>query len=178
MGMRTRRENSLRGTTAYNSGVSYVVEGNTVRSVRADAALRAAHAEQERRRKQQEENAVREERVVYAEKQRAMSMDLPFLMMLTVAIAATVFIVYNYLSLQADIDQRMASVKKLEVQLENLRTENDALEQSIDTSVDLNYIYKIAVNELGMVHAGKDNVIQYSKTESEYVRQNEDIPEN
>ena len=28
-----------------------------------------------------------------------------------------------------------------------------------------------------MVHAGKDNIITYDKTESEYVRQNEDITE-
>ena len=31
--------------------------------------------------------------------------------------------------------------------------------------------------DLGMVYANKDQVIMYNKTESEYVRQYEDIPE-
>ena len=60
--------------------------------------------------------------------------------------------------------------------LDRIRTENDNFEKSIDTSVDLNYVYSVAVNELGMVHVGQDNIIQYEKTESEYVRQYEDIP--
>ena len=70
----------------------------------------------------------------------------------------------------------MDNIKSMETRLERLRTENDALEQSIDNSVDLNYVYQVAVNELGMVHAGSDNVILYDKTESEYVRQYENIP--
>ena len=157
---------------------TYVVEGNTVKSVvvREDV-LRRAHAEQERRRRQQEQNEERAQKRAYAQR-NARPMDLFYLLMMSLAVIAMAVIIFNYLSLKSSIDQRMVSVKSLEVQLENLRTENDALEQSIDTSVDLNHVYDVAVNELGMVHAGKDNVIQYTKTESEYVRQNEDIPKN
>ena len=57
------------------------------------------------------------------------------------------------------------------------QAENDALETSINTSIDLNEIYEIATKELGMVYANKDQVLLYDKTESEYVRQYEDIPE-
>ena len=64
----------------------------------------------------------------------------------------------------------------MESQLDTLRTENDALEKSIDTSVNLNEIYNIATTKLGMVRVGQDNIIQYDKTESEYVKQYEDIP--
>ena len=70
----------------------------------------------------------------------------------------------------------MNSIKTLETRLDTLRTENDALEKSIDTSVDLNKVYEVATNELGMVRVGQDNIIQYDKTESEYVKQYEDIP--
>ena len=52
-----------------------------------------------------------------------------------------------------------------------------SLETSINTSIDLNEIYEIATKELGMVYAKKDQVLLYDKTESEYVRQYEDIPE-
>ena len=51
------------------------------------------------------------------------------------------------------------------------------LETRINTSIDLDNIYKIATEELGMVYANKGQVRMYNKTESEYVRQYEDIPE-
>ena len=42
--------------------------------------------------------------------------------------------------------------------------------------MSLDHVYQVATEELGMVYAGKDQVLLYDKTESEYVRQNEDIP--
>ena len=134
----------------------------------ADTARRR-NAEERRRRTQP---AARSQRRAGAE----LSISLPLLTLLTVAVIATLFLCYRYLCLNASIDARMDHIEQLEAQLENLKTENDALEQSIDTSVDLNYVYDVAVNELGMIHAGKDNIISYDKTESEYVRQYEDIP--
>lgn len=59
-----------------------------------------------------------------------------------------------------------------------LKTENDALQTNINTSVDLDHVYKVATEELGMVYANKNQILQYDKTESEYVRQNEDIPKH
>ena len=72
---------------------------------------------------------------------------------------------------------RMDTIKALEQQLDTLKAENDALETSINTSVDLDHVYKVATEELGMVYAGKDQVLLYNQTESEYVKQYEDIPE-
>ncbi len=60
--------------------------------------------------------------------------------------------------------------------MEQLKAENDATETRINTSIDLDYIYKVATEELGMVYANRDQVLLYDKTESEYVRQYEDIP--
>ena len=44
--------------------------------------------------------------------------------------------------------------------------------------MDLDYIYDVATKELGMVYANKDQILLYDKTESEYVRQYEDVPEH
>lgn len=41
----------------------------------------------------------------------------------------------------------------------------------------MNHIYDVATNELGMVYASEDQIVHYEKSEREYVRQNEDIPE-
>ena len=98
-------------------------------------------------------------------------------MVLTAAVIITLYICYSYLCLQSSISSHMENVEQLETRYETLKAENDALESSINTSVDLNYVYNVAINELGMVHAGKDSIINFDKTESEYVRQYEDIPE-
>ena len=60
--------------------------------------------------------------------------------------------------------------------VEQIRSENDALETRINTSIDLDHIYDVAVRELGMVSANRGQIIRYKNTESEYVRQYEDIP--
>ena len=49
----------------------------------------------------------------------------------------------------------MHNIEHLEAQLEKMKTENDALETSINSSIDLNKIYEIATKELGMVYAGE-----------------------
>ena len=72
---------------------------------------------------------------------------------------------------------RLNHIERLEESIEKLKGDNDALLTRINTSVDLDYVYKVATEELGMVYANKDQVRLYNKTESEYVRQYEDIPE-
>ena len=48
----------------------------------------------------------------------------------------------------------------------------------IVTYVDVDYIINTALNELGMVVAGKDQVTFYDNTPSEYMNQLNDIPED
>ena len=82
----------------------------------------------------------------------------------------------NYLQLQAETTSRMKHIASLETQLENLRKENDDHYTRIMTSVNLDYIRDVAVNELGMVYAGPDQVVLYDNGTDDYVRQNEEIP--
>ena len=106
---------------------------------------------------------------------------LAVLIVLAVLVAAAVCALYicvNYIHIQSGMTGRMDTIKTLEQQLDTLKAENDALETSINTSVDLDYVYKVATEELGMVYANKDQVRLYNKTESEYVRQYEDIPKH
>ncbi|RKD31501.1 FtsB/FtsL family cell division protein [Lacrimispora algidixylanolytica] len=109
-------------------------------------------------------------------REKALQMDLPYVLMLTVAVVCTLCICIRYLQLQSSITTNIHGIGVQEAQLEKLRTENNALEISIKTSVDLDHVYKVATEELGMVYANKDQILHYDKTESEYVRQNEDIP--
>lgn len=110
--------------------------------------------------------------------EKALYMDLPYVMMLTIAAVCVLFICVNYLHVQSSISTRIHHIEALEQSLETLKAENDALETRINTDIDLDHIYQVATEELGMVYANRNQVLLYDKTESEYVRQYEDIPKH
>lgn len=158
--MAARKNVRSYGNTAY-------VQGNTVRKV-APARMPARTPDEVRR--PSVNHRVRRNR------EKALHMDLPYVIMLTIAAVCTLCLCVNYIHLQSSITASLHGIEALESQLETLKTENDALEMNIHTSVDLDHVYKVATQELGMVYANKDQILHYDKTESEYVRQNEDIP--
>ena len=121
----------------------------------------------------------RSDRKVSPRKHRnaAIGIDMPYLVMLILAAGAAMFILFSYIKVQSSISSCLKTIETQEKQLELLKSENDALQTSINTSVDLDYIYKVATEELGMVYAGKNQIIRYDKTESEYVRQYANIPD-
>ncbi len=105
-------------------------------------------------------------------------MNLPYLVMFMAAACCMLYICVSYIHIQSDMTARMDSIKNLEQELTTLKTQNNALETKINTYVDLDHVYKVATEELGMVYANKDQVLMYNRTESEYVRQYEDIPKH
>lgn len=145
------------------------VEGNTVRKLRPNQA--PAREEKEGRKVRRKVDYT-----VRRNQEKALQMDLPFLVMLTVAAICTLYVCVAYLQVQSSITSRIHNIETYEKELELLKSENDALETSINTYVDLDYVYQVATEELGMVYANKNQVIMYNKTESEYVRQYDDIP--
>ncbi len=108
--------------------------------------------------------------------QSIVQMDFSFLFILTIATVISLAFCVTYLQKQIDISKRMKNVITYELDYITLKSQNDAFATSIDTSVDLEYIYKVATEKLGMIYANKDQVILFEKPESEYVNQNEDIP--
>lgn len=42
---------------------------------------------------------------------------------------------------------------------------------------DLDYVYRVAVEELGMVYPNNNQIITFEKVEESYVRQYADIPD-
>ena len=163
MPARTSRPAANRRYAATNV---YVTEGS---------AARAARPLEKPRRRVRRVQRLRP-RYVVAERTASVSITPAVTFLLVLAVAAALFVGYRYLCLKSSLDTHMNRIKTLESQLDVMRTENDSLEKSIDTSVDLNHVYNVAIHELGMVHVGQDNIVQYNKTESEYVRQYENIP--
>lgn len=161
--------------------VRYVTDGNAVRKLAPEKRSQQDERRALRQRAEYDRHMEELERQQNARmerlRQKYVTVDRPFLLFLAVCMIATLYICFNYIQVQTDINTRISSIESKKRQFDRLKSENDALQNSIDTSVDLNEIYRVATQELGMVYAGKDQVITYDKTESEYVRQYEDIPQ-
>jgi cell division protein FtsB len=148
---------------------NYSIEGNTARSLQAVPGYREDE-EYERRQ--------RPVRKVRKKPKAKVGVDLFAMLFLTVAIILTVYTCVEYLGVQSRVSAMNKQIAKLEDNLLKMRNENDAALTSLNTSLDLNYIYKVATEELGMVYPKDNQVISYKSNLSDYVRQYEDIPED
>lgn len=146
------------------------VYGNTVRA--AEPKRAPVRPQRPSERPQKVSHSVRRNQ------EKALHMDLPYVVMLTFAAVCALYICVSYLHVQSSITGRIHHIEQLEKELEQLKSENDALQTRINTEIDLDHVYKVATEELGMVYANRKQVILYDKTESEYVRQYEDIPKH
>ena len=109
--------------------------------------------------------------------EKALRLSTPFVLFVTAAALTVVGICVQYLGLQTAISRHIDKIQELQGNISDLRRENRALETDIETYYNLDRIYAIATQELGMVYADPGQVIVYDRTESEYVRQYDDIPE-
>ncbi len=148
---------------------STYVDGNTVRKVQRNVYI---EPQMDAREEYRHRHAVRRNQ------EKALYMNGRYVVALTIAALITLVLCMNYLHQKASITTRINHIEELESRLENLKSENDALQTRIDTYVDLDHVYKVATEELGMVYANKNQILLYDKTESEYVRQYEDIPKH
>ena len=111
-------------------------------------------------------------------RRRQEDMGLGYGMFLAVALGVAMWVCVGYLKLQADNTARAKNITALETQLSTLKDENDDEYNRVTTSVDLEKIRDIAMNELGMVYANEDQVVLYDDEGSDYVKQYAEIPED
>ena len=96
-----------------------------------------------------------------------------FLVVMFMMMFASVII---YLSAQYRLTGVQNEIESLEVQLNELRAKNDAAEIRLNKSIDLDEIFRVATEELGMVYPSGEQVIYYNRSDGGYVRQYEDVP--
>lgn len=106
-----------------------------------------------------------------------MAMHPAFAVFLAFSVAATLGACTLMLSMQAKVTSQSDSISMLQSELETLTDNNNAYEAKINSSVDLEQIRDIAVNQLGMVYPVEGQVVYYDLTEADYVRQFHDIPD-
>lgn len=127
--------------------------------------------EDERRRRQAER---------YAEENRrkAGRFGTFYTAVISLAVGITMFICANYISLFNQKNSNSKQINQLQKELNSLKEVNDLKQLEIDTSINYDYIYKVATEELGMVHAGSGQIVEYKSGECEYVIQYSDITKN
>ncbi len=98
-----------------------------------------------------------------------------FVLMLSATLIAS-YLCINYIRSEVLLENKIKSISSLEKNLKELIDKNDAKAAKINESINLDEILNVATQKFGMVYANKNQIIRYDKTESEYVRQYEDIP--
>ena len=155
-------------------------EGNTVRVNAAPQRVREIPDRESQRRREltrkEDQEAQRRHRQVQRNRDKLQYMSGGMVVFTALAAVCIMFMAIHYLQVQSSIVSTMNTIEARELELEQLKANNDLLERKIQTYTDLDYIYQVATTELGMVRPGDDQVLYYQSTESEYVRQYEQIP--
>lgn len=161
MASRQGRASTSRRQTTYRR--QEYVQGNTVRKP-------DIRREMERAPRKKVSNTTRKNR------EKARHMNFPYLLFLVSALLVTGFVLIRYIQLQSDITNTVKNISRLESELNDLKLQNDEEYSRITSSIDLEEIRRIAIGELGMKYAQEGQIIPYTTSGSDYVRQLEDIP--
>lgn len=103
---------------------------------------------------------------------------IPVAYVFAVAIACVCILLFStmYIHAKTEVTALTKNVSSLQNSLETIRQENQDLQNEITTGTSLDTIKDKAINELGMVAADDSQIVYYESSDSEYVRQKEDIP--
>lgn len=98
-----------------------------------------------------------------------------------IAFVVCTVVMYNlassYLEVNSSITAAQKEIVKVESECDALKARNDSKLEEINSGIDLKEIYDVATNELGMVFAGDNQIVEFDDNEASYVRNYEDIPD-
>ena len=108
-------------------------------------------------------------------RRKALSISKGYIVFIALAVAATVFMCVRYLQLKETITVQNRENRALRAELIQLQNENDAYLESVENSIDWAHVKDVALHELGMQYASRDQVIWYNTGDSSFVRQYRDV---
>lgn len=167
----------------------YRIEGNTVRasvpeeweeeSTRPERIVAPSrrYADSQRikpdreRQRQLRESRERRQEQRLAPQSAAPAIDLLAMIVLVCAMAVTFMVCISYLQVQAQISSQIKETERLNAMTEELVVKNDYSELKLETSLDMEQIRLVAMEELGMVYPYQNQVISYKAGKNGYVRQ-------
>lgn len=117
-------------------------------------------------------------RQVRNNRRKALRMNAGYVVFLTAAALLTLVVCVGYVRLQARITDSSKNVTAMQEELAQLREENDTRYNTVMDSVEVEEIKKTAQEDLGMVYASPEQVVEYESPSADYVKQYESIPED
>lgn len=162
----TRTSTSRQSTGSRNTGQNYqYIEGSAVRK------LQTASARRDPGRTMSRVQSSRRTRI------KAVPMNKGYIGVAAAAFVIVCCVLIGYVNLQSNITNHITTISKLESQLYEMKLANDETYTKIMSSIDLEEIKRIAVNELGMKYAKEGQVVEYTGEGNDYVRQYGALPE-
>ena len=152
-----------RGQQTYTAQRNAYVQGSAARQLEEEISRP--------RRKKTLGNAARKNR------EKARHMNLGYVLFLSLALFAMGAILTVYIGLQSEITASIKNISKLESRLNTMKLDNDEEYSRISSSVDLEEVKRIAIQELGMKYAEEGQIVTFSGKGSDYMRQVADIPD-
>ena len=160
-----------------SSSTGYYIDGNTVRKYET---IPKELPENQRRKKRRKKTSHSDRNVKNAaarkNREKASKLDLTYTDFLVISVVVTVAVCVGYLSLQNEITRTNVQIATLKSQLSTITNENAAMEERINSAIDLSQVYQTAVNEYGMTAIKEDQIHYYSNENEDYVKQYEQIP--
>lgn len=98
-------------------------------------------------------------------------MNAGYVIFLAAMMIVAGFFCMRYLSLTSSITNDLSEIAKLETEYNAIKAENDDYENRINGTIDLEYIKKKAMSDLGMQYASEDQIVKYESDDTDYVRQ-------
>lgn len=155
----------------------YYIEGSAVRKLETlpeEFPTEYQRQARKERRRRAERNRKRE--VARKNRERALRLDLTYTIFLILSVVVTVGACVVYLNLQNEITGTGEQIAALKSELNAITNENVAMEERINSAVDLAEVYQMAVGEFGMTAITEGQIHYYSNENQDYVRQYEQIP--
>ena len=158
----TQRTTNYRRTADDRS--RYYVQGNVVRKI-------------DTRREAERQPVKKANNTALKNRERAKHMSAGYVLFLCAAMIVTGIILTNYIGLQSDITNSVKHISSLEKQLNDLKLANAEEYSRITSSVNLEEVKRIAIQELGMQYAEEGQIIPFTSQNNDYVKQMADIPQ-
>lgn len=76
-----------------------------------------------------------------------------------------------------EVNSLVTQIESIQSEVESKNENNRLLKSELNAAIDLDEVYRVATEEIGMIYPDEGSIISYTSVESEYVRQFDSVPD-
>lgn len=103
-------------------------------------------------------------------REKAKYMSFGYIVFLLIAFSVAAVVLIGYVRLNADITTLNQEIARQEKVLNTMRMENTEALSRIDSSIDIEEVKRVAIQELGMTYPKEGQIVSYVGVNYDYVR--------